>query len=295
MSKRCVGATASSLVILLAMAVFIMQSQLVHAQPADLPKFDVASVKLNKSNDRRPQARQFKAYPAAGRLVITSMTVLSVIQRAFGLQSFELVHDHNPILNQQIDVEAKAEGPGATAQMQRMLQALLTERFKLVVHREQREMNAFVLTIAAKDGRLGPNMKKSDRPCDELGTGPSVIVPPPLPGERIPCGFTPSGVGRIVGVGMDMPTIIGLLSSLERPIVDKTGLRDRYDIDVTYTPQPFSAATLAQRGGTPMPGVDPNGPSLLNALEDQLGLKLQSAKLPIPVVVVDHLEPLVEN
>jgi uncharacterized protein (TIGR03435 family) len=92
-----------------------------------------------------------------------------------------------------------------------------------------------------------------------------------------------------------MPGIIDLLSALGGPIVDNTGLKDRYDIDVTYTPQPFSAATLAQRGGTPMPGVDPNGPSLRNAIEEQLGLKLQARKMAIPVIVIDHIESLTEN
>ena len=178
-----------------------------------------------------------------------------------------------------------------------MLQSLLAERFKLAVHREPREMNAFVLTVAAKDGRLGPKMKKSGRACDDLGTGPAVFVAaaPGPPGEQAPCGYTPSGVGRIVGIGLDMPTIIDLLSALGGPIVDNTGLKDRYDIDVTYTPQPFSAATLAQRGGTPMPRVDPDGPSLIKAIEEQLGLKLQARKMPIPVIVIDHIESLTED
>jgi uncharacterized protein (TIGR03435 family) len=78
-------------------------------------------------------------------------------------------------------------------------------------------------------------------------------------------------------------------------IVDQTFLRGRYDIDVTYTPEPFSAAALGQRGGSPPPGVDPNGPSLFQALEEQLGLKLQPRKMPVPVLVIDHIEPLQEN
>jgi bla regulator protein BlaR1 len=267
---------------------------MVHASSAR-QTFEVASVKLNKSNDRRSH---FNAVPAAGRLAITGMTVRSVIQGAYALQPFELVHDDNPVFNQRIDIEAKTERPVASAaQMQQMLQPLLAERFKLAVHREQREMNAFVLTVAAKDGRLGPKMKKSERPCDDLGTAVTVFVvaATPPPGEPSACGFTPSGVGRIVGVGLDIPTIIDLLSALGRPIVDQTGLRDRYDIDVTYSPTPFSAATLAQRGGTPMPGVDPNSPSLSNAIEDQLGFKLQPKKMPIRVLVIDHTEPLTAN
>jgi uncharacterized protein (TIGR03435 family) len=104
--------------------------------------------------------------------------------------------------------------------------------------------------------------------------------------------YTPGGVGRIVGVGLEMATIIDLLSPVRLPIVDQTGLKDRYDIDVTYTPTPFSTGALAQRGGTAMPGVDPDGPSLFNAIDDQLGLKLQPKRMPIPVVIIDRIEPL---
>ena len=265
------------------------------SKPAAVQTFDIASVKLNKSNERRINVR--RVVPASGRLVITGMSVTSVIQVAYGLQRFQLVNNDSPVLNQSIDIEAKTERPvSSAAQMQQMLQPLLAERFKLAVHREVREMNALVLTVA-KGGRLGPKMKKSDRACDSLGTGVTalVIAVPPASGERPACGYTPSGVGRIVGVGLDVATIIDLLSALRLPIVDQTGLNDRYDIDVTYTPTPFSAGTLAQRGGTPMPGVDPDGPSLFNAIEEQLGLKLQPKRMPIPVVIIDHIEPLTEN
>src|SRR5262249_12426209 len=185
----------------------------------------------------------------------------------------------------------------SSEQMQQMLQPLLAERFKLAVHRESREMNAFVLTLAAKDGRFGSKMKKSNRECGDSGTASIVfaLTSPPSPGDRLGCGYTPSGVGRVVGVGLDMATIIDLLSAVGRPIVDESGLQDRYDIDVTYTPTPFSAATLAQNGREPMAGVDPKGPSLLNAIEEQLGFKLQPKKMPVPVLVIDHIEPLTEN
>jgi len=271
-------------------AMFSFASVLLFAQT---PQFDVASVRLSKSTDRRPQS-QFKAFPAAGRLSISAMSVRSIIQEAYGLHSFELINDNSPVLSQRVDIEATTDRPVAsTIQMQRMLQPLLAERFKLAVHRESRDMDVFVLTVAAKNGRLGPNMRKSETPCDDPGSG--IVVSPTPPGEKPPCGYVPSGVGRIVGTGLDMPAIIALLSAVGRPIVDETGLLDRYDIDVTYTPQAFSAASLAQRGGTPMAGVDPNGLSLLNAIEEQFGFKLQPKKLPISVVVIDHIEPPTEN
>ena len=257
---------------------------------AQVESFEVTSVKPNRSTDRRAQPR-YQAFTDAGRLVIAGMPVRSLIQRANDLQSFELLGGDDAILNQKVDIEAKTARPGVSAlQMQHMLQPILEQRFKLRVHREQRQMDALVLRIDDKDKRFGPRMKESSASCDDFRSD----APPPA-GEPPRCGYTPRGVGRIVGVALDMRTIIGLLTALGRPIVDETGLQGRYDIDVTYTPQPFSAAALAQRGGTPMEGVDPNGPSLVTAIQEQLGLKLVSMKLAISVMVIDHIEPLSEN
>jgi len=291
-AKKLFLAAAATWVVAVPLVIGMAQSSAAGA------KFEVASVKLNKSTERPPQ-RQFKAVPASGRLTVTGMTVRSVIQGAYGLQPYQLVSDKSPVLNQKIDIEAKTERPvSSSTQMQQMLQPVLAERFKLAIHRETREMNALVLTLA-KNGRLGPKLKKSDQECEHLGTAATAfaLTPPPPAGERPACGFTPSGVGRIVGVGLDMRTIIDLIETgpLALPMVDETGLKGRYDIDVTYTPTPFAAATLARTGREPMPGVDPNGPSLTTAIEEQLGFKLQPKKMPIAVVVIDHIEPLNEN
>jgi bla regulator protein BlaR1 len=278
-------------------AVAFSVSSMVHVSAAR-QTFEVVSVKINKSTERQPG--QFKAVPASGRLTITDMLVRFVIQGAYGLQSYQLVvADKSPVMALKIDIEAKTERPVTSgAELQQMLQPLLAERFKLVIHRESREMNALVLTLAS-DGRLGPKMKKSDRECEHLGTAATafVLTSPPADGQRPACGYISSGVGRIVGVGLDMPTIIDLIATgpLGLPMVDQTGLKDRYDIDVTYTPTPFMAATLAQTGREPMPGVDPNGPSLSSAVKEQLGFKLETKKMLIPVVVVDHIEPPTEN
>jgi uncharacterized protein (TIGR03435 family) len=270
-------------------------SLLLARSPLPGQAFEVASVKRNSSNERT----QVTAVPAAGRLVVRAMTVQEVIQGAYAVQSFQLVNLDSPVLRERIDTEAKTEHPVASvAQMQQMLQPLLTERFKLEVHREMREMNALALLLANKDGRFGPKMKKTDSPCDALGTGITrfVLTAPVSPRERPACGYMPTGAGRIVGIGLDMPAIVGLLAPSQRlPVIDQSGLQGRYDIDLTYTPEPFSAPALAQRGGTPPPGVDPDGPSLFTALEDQLGLKLLPKKMPVPVLVIDHIEPLTEN
>jgi len=272
------------------------QGQPKPASPAQSPaSFEVASIKLNTSNERT----HVSGVPASGRLLITGMPVKEVIQGAYAVQSFELLNTSSPVLSQRVDIEAKAERPVAsTAQMQQMLQPLLAERFKLAVHREIREMNALVLLLANKDGHLGPKMKKTDNSCDTLGTGVTrfVLSPAPASGERSACGFLPGGVGRIIGNGLDMAAIVGTLAPSQRlSIIDQTGLQGRFDIDVTYTPEPFSAVALTQRGAAPMAGVDPNGPSIFEALREQLGLKLEPRKMPVPVLVIDHIEPLNEN
>jgi uncharacterized protein (TIGR03435 family) len=255
--------------------------------------FEVASVKLNRTNERG----RMNAVPASGRLVITGMTVKEVIQGAYGVQYFELVAPDSPVMSQRIDIEAKTEHPVAsTIEMQRMLQPLLADRFKLAAHRDTREMNALVMVLANKDGRFGPKMKKTETACEAVGTAVTGFAIAGARGDKPACGFTPSGAGRIVGIGLDMRTIVGLIAPSQRmSIVDQTGLQGRYDIDVTYTPEPFSATALGQRGGSPPPGVDPNGPSLFQALEEQLGLKLQPKKMPVPVLVIDHIEPLQDN
>jgi uncharacterized protein (TIGR03435 family) len=284
------GAVIKLVVLMLSVTLPAADAQLLPGQT-----FAVASIKIKKSNERS----RINAVPAAGRLAITGMTVKEVIEGAYGIQAFQLISNGSPVLNERIDIEAKTEPPVASvAQTQQMLQPLLAERFGLRVHRDQREMSALVLVLVNKDGRLGPKMKKSENQCDALGTGVTrfVMANPSASSDQPICGFLPGGVGRIVGKGLDMAAIAGTLAPSQRmPVVDETRLQGRYDIDLTYTPEPFSATALAQRGGAPMPGVDPNGASLFQAIEEQLGLKLQPKRMLVPVVVIDHIEPLTEN
>jgi uncharacterized protein (TIGR03435 family) len=227
--------------------------------------FEVASVRVNTSGERG----RVSGVPEAGRLVITSMPVQDVIQAAYGVQSFELVAPDSPILKQRIDITAKTDRPSkSVAELQQLLRPLLTERFKLSVHRENRDTNALVLTLFNKDGRLGPKMKKADSRCDASGSGGSnvfALADASGRGEKSNCGILPGGIGRIVAKGIDMLTLTGLLApSQRRPVLDQTGLPGRYDIDVTYTPEAFSASALAARGATAPPEVESKWPLALS-------------------------------
>ena len=257
--------------------------------------FEAASIKLHPPADRsRPNVA---AVPASGRLTITAMTVQNVILAAYGLHASALVANDSPVLKQPVDIVATAGRPATTSDMQRMLQPILAERFKLAVHRENREMDAYVVTRARAD-RLGPKLIRSSAYCGRLGETSSFAreeVAPGAPGQAR-CGIAPGGIGRIITNGMDMKGILGFVfTSPQRAVVDQTGLEGRYDIDVTYTPEAFSAASLAQRGASAPDGVDPSGPSLFTALHDQLGLKVDERRTTVPVVVIDRIEPLIPD
>jgi len=131
------------------------------------------------------------------------MSVREVIQAAFGLQPFELADHDSPILDQQIDIEAKGDPAATLPQLQRMLQPLLAERFGLKVHREQREMDAYLLVMATA-ARVGPNLKVSSEPCaaDVGTTNTFALAAAAGPGAN--CGIMPGGAGRIGAKAIDM-------------------------------------------------------------------------------------------
>ena len=127
--------------------------------PAAEPQFEAATLKINASGDVRGQ---ISAPPGTGRLTVTNSTVVALIQSAYGLQLPSLlVNVPDWARTTRVDVVAKAEGPAPLSAMQRMLVPLLVESMKLAVHRETREMDVFALVLANRDGRLGPNLKKS--------------------------------------------------------------------------------------------------------------------------------------
>jgi uncharacterized protein (TIGR03435 family) len=162
-------------------------------------------------------------------------------------------------------------------------------------------MDVYALVLANKDSRLGPRMVKSTTDCAALGAAPRNTLTPTKPGDTPACGAVPSGAGHMVfkGFNMDAFTKILSLATQGRQVIDQTGLTGGYDIDLQYTPEPLSAAAIAARGGPPPQfansGVDPNGPSLFTALAEQLGLKLESKKVTLDMMVIDHIEPPTED
>jgi uncharacterized protein (TIGR03435 family) len=259
--------------------------------------FEVASVKPNKSGDQRVMI----SLPPTGRLTATNVPLRLLLQQAYQVQPFQIVGGPSWIASDRFDIVAKApDGAVTQDQIRPMLRALLADRFKLVAHTETREMPVYNLVLARSDGKLGPNLKESKTDCEAImrgrrGGGPP--PPPPQPGQPMECGFM-IGMGNMNAGGMPLTELARTISGqLNRIVVDKTGLTARYDFQLTYAPE--NRNLLGLPGGPP-PGaeatfVDPNAPTLFTALQEQLGLKLDSEKGPVEVLVIDRVEPPTED
>jgi uncharacterized protein (TIGR03435 family) len=193
--------------------------------------------------------------------------------------------------SERYDVTAKAlDGTPVTRDAINLLvQRLLYDRFNLQVHQETREFPAYNLTLARTDGRLGPRIKPSTVQCAAApAAGNAAPPPPPLVGE-VPCG-TNVGFGRITAGRRTLAQLARTLADrLGRIVIDKTGVAEEYDFVIEFTPD--NAPNIppdAQPAGVTLPAKD--GPSLMTALEEQLGLKLESARQQIEVVVIDSVE-----
>jgi uncharacterized protein (TIGR03435 family) len=248
-----------------------------------------------------------------GRIVISGMPVRTLIRQAYGqLQDFQIVGGPNWMNSDRFDIEAKLEDTAPSAEANRaMQQQLLVDRFKLKFHRETRELPVFALVLMRSDGKLGSGLKPSAPDCKEQMLAGARGRGGPPPGARggqppsptavpfdgpVPCGTRGGGPGRLRAGGMTMATFATMLSGpTQRVVVDKTGLTELYDLDLTYTPSPDQMPTGAPPPGVELPPVDPNGPSLFTALQEQLGLKLESQRGPVDVLVIESLEPPTEN
>jgi len=154
-----------------------------------------------------------------------------------------------------------------------MLRALLTERFKLSTHNERRELPVYELHTDRNDGTFGPQLKKVDVDCVSLRGRAR-------PGGQLCGGFRTIGPGHFVGGGVTLPLLAQFLeTAVSRHVVDRTGQQGTFDVELQYAP-----------GGPEAPTNDPTALSVFTAVREQLGLKLESSKGSVDVLVVDHVE-----
>jgi bla regulator protein blaR1 len=189
-----------------------------------------------------------------------------------------------------------------------MLLNLLKDRFQLVTHPETRELPVFNLVMARPDGRLGPDLKRTPAECvtaieERIAAAKAANgrgAPPPFPplgdpNGPPPCGFQRMGGGVAAGSGRTLADLVPVLADLvSRPVIDKTGLTGMFDFMLKFAPESAGTPGILKLLGIgappPTAAVDPNAPSLVAALQEQLGLKLEGARGPVDVIVIDKFE-----
>jgi uncharacterized protein (TIGR03435 family) len=248
---RFLRVTSGSSRLLLAAAVALCAASAL-AQPRDAhPAFEAASIKLNSSGDSSSSSHGTK-----GQIVMNNMTLKRLIERAYGVLPFQVA---GPAWMETVRVDIVAKYPLDTQDEDRslMLRALLEDRLKLTVHRESKDLPGYALTVAKSGFKLKPA---------EPGSSDTSIN-----GGRI---------RTLTAKRTSMDYLAGLIArSLGEPVVDRTGMQGVYDFELRWNTDDQNAT-----------GLDADVPSIFTALQETLGLRLQSQKVPGEIIVVDHVE-----
>ncbi len=266
-------------------------------QDGPQPSFEVASVKPNTTGDNQIRI----GAPGPDRMTVTNAPLREIVRIAYQVQQFQLTGGPDWINSERFDINAKlpesSEPPSAERRFM-MLRSLLAERFKLAVHTETREMPIYELVLARSDGRLGEKLRVSGPDCAPVSVPAGMKPPPPPPAAGNRNAIAP-GCPTMIGPGFitTRRTTMAQLSRalgnvVRRTVVDKTGLTGFYDADVEYSPE---FRPLPPPGFPPPPDTPSDGPSVYTALQEQLGLKMDSARGPVEMIVIDSVEALIPD
>ena len=276
----------------------------------DAPRFEVASVKRNPL-DTSVNAGCSRTQ-VGGAVRTTNATLKQLIRMAYRLTLIdEIVGGPSWIDTYGFDVDAKPAKPVTIFESALMMRTLLAERFRLVVRKEPREGSIYALVLTRRDGALGPQIKRSVGECTMVIPGAarpagadakaaqpakSAWPAPGRPGRR--CGIGPDG-DTVKAGSISMATLVTYLTpTLDRPVVDKTGLTGNFDFDLRYD----GATTLVMPGRGRATAVSPDapsdpakGPSIFTALQEQLGIRLDSERGSVDVLAIKSVELPTEN
>jgi uncharacterized protein (TIGR03435 family) len=240
--------------------------------------------------------------PDPGRMRFSNMPLNMLIMRAYNVQSFQ-VSGPSWMNSEHFDVIAKVPDGATKEDAQVMLQNLLADRFKLKLHKESKQAPIYELVVAKSGIRMKEASRTAGAPAEGAGRPPE--GPPPrgkdgmliTPRGRVGIQAMRNGRMRLQGDSLTMARLTEILGmTLGRPVVDRTGLTGAYDVALDFSPEgmgPGPKAALAGGGVNPAEGAsDPSdsGPTIFTALQEQLGLKLESRKAAVDVLVVDSVE-----
>jgi len=277
---------------------------------AQAPKaFEVASVKASAPNPAGIMSGIPRVVPGNGRLTATNIPLRLLIRIAFEVQDFQISGGPSELMTSKFDITAKAED-GATPTTKEtlgLLRTLLADRFNLKTHTEPRESPIYALVLARSDGKLGPDLKPSASDCvgkeaetqkriESLTQGGAAAAASLLSGPPIPCTVLPTLAGPgsfgMRGNGQSLVVLVQLLTQATgRTVVDKTGLTGLYDFELKFDPEVMLRMAAQAGVNVPMANLPPSdSPALLTAIQEQLGLKLESQRGPVDMLVIDHVE-----
>lgn len=259
--------------------------------------FDVASVRLDTAAPSPATANSNISIgpgdyysPTGGIFLATNIPLANYIAFAYKLPSWDSDQVTKRVPSDRYDIQARVGGNPTKDQIRLMLQTLLEDRFKLVMHREIRQLPVYALVLN-KPGRLGPSLQPHlDSAFCSTDPGPE-----PTLGTVAACGGIQEVAASVPGrsargarkVSMELiANSLGGLGNIDRPVIDKTGLAGTFDMHIEFTEGDFWNGT----GLRPWHSAIGPGPTFVEALNEQLGLKLEPQTAPVEVFILDHID-----
>ena len=250
--------------------------------------FEVASVKANNSGGF---AKEIGPAPD-GHFHATNVPPRDLIAFAYGISqdssSFRIIGQPKLVDDDRYDINAKVAGAWTIDQMREMVRTMLSERFRLVAHRETREVPTYALVVASDKASRLRRSHVDQAACEarRAAIQRRDPVPPPVPGVPI-CGTGRTNPGTITAIGFSIESLSTSLGRfVDRLVTNNTNLTGLWDFELTWTPEQVPQVSP----GVPPVNVDPSGPSIFTALQEQLGLKLEATRGVVDVLVVDRVD-----
>jgi uncharacterized protein (TIGR03435 family) len=245
----------------------LVSAMVVISCQAQSPAFEAASVKLNRLGGDPRWHRE------TGRLAAENMTLKDLVRYAYDVRDIQISGGPAWFDSDRWDIAAAAGREISEDERRRMLQTLLAERFQMTIRREMKELPVYALVVAKSGSKLKANTDG---------------VP-----ERIQMNVSGSGLSRLTGQDVPVSRLVTVLAGpTGRTVLDRTGIKGSFDFQLEWMPD---AAHMPLINGAKPPEGSVEGASLFTAVQEQLGLKLESTKGPVEVLVIERAERATEN
>jgi uncharacterized protein (TIGR03435 family) len=239
--------------------------------PAFAQSFEAASIKPSP-----PDARGMGISTFPNRIHVTNSPLKFLVEVAFDVKDYQVAGGATWMDNERFNIDATAAAAFAKGEFRTMLRTLLVDRFGLLIHHETRDRPGYALVVAKNGPKLPPH-----------GESPDLMF-----------GRTPNGDTSLTAENASTEDLASLLSSVLRtPIVNETAIPGKFNVSMEFAPESSGQVQLSKPGAIlppPPPDAVP-GPSVFTAIQEKLGLKLATKKIPVEVIVIDQAHRPTEN